>query len=189
MTIYNDVFGGANIYPSEVSYSSLTLSSDVTLSWPEETSTNQSLATKIIDVTASSSGLSIYLPEADKTGTGNTILFNNRGANTVTVRTSTGVQVVTVTAGTLWQVYLADNTTAAGTWRSLQYGAAVSQANASSLAGTGIVAVGTLLSQSVPVTSFNSNYTAGVTDRAKLFNWTGAGGTFTLPDPTVVGDN
>ena len=189
MTIYTDVFGGANIYPSEISYSALTLTTDVALSWPEETSTNQNLATRIMDISASGAGLSIFLPDASKTGTGNTILFNNRGAQTITVRTSTGVQVVTVAAGTLWQVYLTNNTTVAGTWQALQYGAAVSQANASSLAGTGIVAVGTLLSQSVPVTTFNGNYTAGVTDRAKMFNWTGAGGTFTLPDATVVGDN
>lgn len=188
MTIYTDVFGGANIYPSEISYSSLTLTASVYLSWPEETSTNQNLATRIIDVSANA-GLSIYLPDASKSGTGNTILFNNVGGNTVTVRTSTGVQVVTVGSGELWQVYLTNNTTAAGTWQALQYGAAVSQTNASSLAGTGIVAIGTLLSQSVPITSFNSNYTAGVTDRAKMFNWTGAGGTFTLPDATTVGNN
>jgi len=188
MTIYTDVFGGANIYPSEISYSSLTLTADVYLSWPEETSTNQNLATRIIDVSANA-GLSIYLPDANKSGTGNTILFNNIGGNTVTVRTSTGVQVVTVDSGELWQVYLINNTTVAGTWRSLQYGAAVSQANASSLAGTGIVAVGTLLSQSVPVTTFNTNYTTGVADRAKMFNWTSAGGTFTLPDATAVGNN
>jgi hypothetical protein len=188
MTIYTDVFGGANIYPSEISYSSLTLTASVYLSWPEETSTNQNLATRIIDVSANA-GLSIYLPDASKSGTGNTILFNNVGGNTVTVRNSTGTQVVTVGSGELWQVYLTNNTTAAGTWQALQYGAAVSQTNASSLAGTGIVAIGTLLSQSVPITSFNSNYTAGVTDRAKMFNWTGAGGTFTLPDATTVGNN
>lgn len=188
MTIYTDVFGGANIYPSEISYSSLTLTASVYLSWPEETSTNQNLATRIIDVSANA-GLSIYLPDASKSGTGNTILFNNVGVNTVTVRNSTGTQVVTVGSGELWQVYLTNNTTAAGTWQALQYGTAVSEANASSLAGTGIVAVGTLLSQSVPITSFNSNYTAGVTDRAKMFNWTGAGGTFTLPDATTVGNN
>jgi hypothetical protein len=189
MTVYTSVFGGANIYPSEVSYSSIALSADVTLSWPEETSTNDNLATKIIDVTPSGAGLSIFLPDAQKGGNGATILFNNRGAHTFTVRDSTGVQVITVASATLWQVYLSDNSTAAGTWRSLQYGAATSQVNASSLAGTGIVAVGTLLSQSVPVTSFGTNYTAGVVDRAKMFNWTGGGGTFTLPDPANVGDN
>jgi hypothetical protein len=189
MTIYNDVFGGANIYPSEISYSSLTLLNDVYLSWPEETSTNEYLATRIMDVVASVAGVDIYLPDANKTGTGNTILFNNRGAESITVRNAAGTQVVTVAAGTLWQVYLANNTTAAGTWRALQYGAAVSQANASSLAGTGIVAVGTLLSQSVPVTAFNANYSAGVQDRARMFNWTGAAGTLTLPSASVMGNN
>jgi hypothetical protein len=189
MTIYQDVFGGANIYPSEISYSAIALTVDVVLSWPEETSASENLATKIIDVTPSAAGFSIFLPPANKTGVGNTILFNNRGSDTFTVKNSVGTQVVTVPAGTLWQVYLSDNTTAAGVWRSLQYGAATSIANASALAGTGIVAVGTLLSQSVPITTFNTNYTAGVTDRAKMFNWTSAGGTFTLPDPTVVGNN
>lgn len=189
MTIYTDVFGGANIYPSEISYSSVALSTDITLSWPEETSTNVNLATRIMDVTPASSGLSIILPDANKTGTGNTILFNNRGAHTFTVRDAAGVQVVTVAAATLWQIYLTNNTTAAGTWRSLQYGATTSIANASALAGTGIVAVGALLSQSVPITAFNSNYTTTLADRAKMFNWTGAAGTLTLPDPTVVGNN
>lgn len=189
MTTYTDVFGGANIYPSEISYSALALSADTTLSWPEETSASSDLATKIIDVTASTSGLSVIMPEANKTAPGNTVLFNNRGAQTFTVRDSVGVQVVTIAPGTLWQVYVADNTTAAGTWRSLQYGAATSVANASSLAGTGIVAVGALLSQSVPVTAFNTDYTAGVPDRARLLNWTGAGGTLTLPDPAVAGNN
>lgn len=189
MPIYTDVFGGANIYPSEISYSEVTLSADITLSWPEETSTNLNLATRIMDVTPAGAGYSIYLPEADKTGTGNTILFNNRGASAFTVRNAAGVQVVTVAAGTLWQVYLTDNTSAAGVWRSLQYGASTSTANASSLAGTGIVAVGTLLSQSVPVTAFSVNYTAGAQDRAKMFNWISAAGTFTLPDAVAVGDN
>lgn len=189
MTTYTDVFGGANVYPSEITYSALTLTADVVLSWPEETSTNENLATRIMDVVASSGGLSIWLPAANKTGTGNTILFNNRGSQTVTIRDATGIQVVTIAPSTLWQVYLASNSTAAGTWRALQYGAAVSQTNASSLAGTGIVAVGTLLSQSVPVTAFNNDYTAGLQDRARMFNWTGAAGTLTLPDATAVGDN
>ena len=189
MTIYVDVFGGANIYPSEISYSALALTVDVVLSWPEETSTNTNLATKIMDISAASAGRSIYLPDANKTGTGNTILFNNTGAETITIRNAGGTQVVTIASGTLWQVYLTNNTTVNGTWQSLQYGATTSTVNASSLAGTGIVAVGTLLSQSVPITTFNSSYTAGASDRAKMFVWTGAGGTLTLPSATAVGDN
>lgn len=189
MPIYNDVFGGANIYPSEISYSSVALSTNIVLSWPTETSTNVNLATRIMDVTASSAGLSITMPDASKTGTGNTVLFNNQGNQTFVVKDAAGVQIVSIATGTVWQVYLTNNSTVAGTWESLQFGSTVSEANASALAGTGIVAVGALLSQSVPITAFNSNYTSTQTDRAKMFNWTGAGGTLTLPDPAVLGNN
>lgn len=189
MTTYTDVFGGANIYPSEISYSALTLTTDVTLSWPTETSASNDLATRIIDISSATAGLSIFLPDAAKAGTGETILFNNFGAQSITVKNADGTQVVVVTSGTLWQIYLTNNSTTAGSWESLQYGASLSIANASALAGTGIVAVGSLLSQSVPITEFNSNYTASVNDRAKMFNWTGAAGTLTLPDPTVVKNN
>lgn len=189
MTIYTDVFGGANIYPSEISYSAVSLTTDIILSWPEETSTNENLATRIMDVTPNAAGRIITLPDASKTGTGQTILFNNRGSYTFTVKDAAGVQVVTIAPATLWQVYLSNNTTTAGVWRSLQYGAATSSVNASSLAGTGIIAIGTLLSQSVPVTEFNSNYTAGVNDRAKMYNWTGSLGTMTLPVAATVSNN
>ena len=189
MPSYTDVFGGANIYPSEISYSAVALTASITLSWPEETSTNVNLATRIMDVTPSAISFTITLPDATKSGTGNTILFNNKGSHTFTVLNAGGVQVGTIAAGQLWQVYLTDNTTTNGVWQLLQYGSTTSSANASALAGTGIVAVGAVLSQAVPITAFNSNYTAGDADRARMYNWTGAGGVLTLPDPTVVGDN
>lgn len=190
MPTYTDVFGGANIYPSEISYSAIALSADVILSWPEETSTNTNLATRIIDVTETAAGFSIFLPDAQKSGVGNTILFNNQGSHTFIVKNADGVQVASIAAGTVWQVYLTDNTTEAGLWETLQFGATVSTANASALAGTGIVAVGTLLSQSVPITLFNSNYSAGDTDRAKMYVWDGLGsGTLTLPSAPTVGNN
>jgi hypothetical protein len=189
MTIYQDVFGGANIYPSDVSYSATTLVADITLSWPEETSASANLAARIMDVTPDAAGRIITLPAANKSGTGNTILFNNRGAHSFTVKNASGVQVVVVTPGTLWQVYLSSNTTVGGVWRALAYGASSSVADASALAGTGLVAVGSELSQSLPVFAFNSNYSTGAGDRATLLLWNGAAGTLTLPDPGTVGSN
>lgn len=189
MTTYTDVFGGANIYPSEITYSALPLAANAQLAWPEETSSGGPYATRIIDLNASAAGLSVRLPPANATSDGQTILFNNVGPNTVTVLNFLGTQVVTVAPGTLWQIYLTDNTTAAGAWQVLQYGAATSTANASALAGTGIVAVGTLLSQSVPITQLNSNYSAGPNDRARMFNWTGASGVVTLAAATALGEN
>ena len=189
MTIYQDVFGGANIYPSDVSYSATALVADITLSWPEETSASANLAARIMDVTPDAAGRIITLPAANKSGTGNTILFNNRGAHSFTVKNASGVQVVVVTPGTLWQVYLSSNTTVGGVWRALAYGASSSVADASALAGTGLVAVGSELSQSLPVFAFNSNYSTGAGDRATLLLWNGAAGTLTLPDPGTVGSN
>jgi len=190
VTIYTDVFGGANIYPSDVSYSSLTLTTDVILSWPEETSTSTDLATRIIDVDATTASLNIFLPNASQAGNGETILFNNTGSETFVVKNATGTQVVSLDAGTVWQVYLTDNSTEAGSWVALQYGATVSAANASALAGTGIIAIGTLLSQSMPIVQFNTAYNAGATDRAKMYVWGGSGaGGLGLPNAATVGNN
>lgn len=189
MTTYTDVFGGANIYPSEISYSAITLTADLTLHWPEETSAAANFVTRIIDVTAASGPFALIMPSAQETSTGQTVLLNNVGVHPFVVRDAAGAQIVSVAAGTLWQIYLTDNTTAAGSWRALQYGAATSSANASALAGTGLIAIGAVLSQSVPVTQFNSSYTASATDRARMFVWTGASGTFTLPSAPTVGNN
>jgi len=187
--IYTDIFNTANIFPSEISYSAVALTEDIVLNWPEETSTSDNLATRIMDVTPSGS-YSITLPDASKTGTGNTILFTNKGAAAFIVKNASGTQVVSLSAGTAWQVYLSDNSTEAGVWEALQFGATVSSANASSLAGTGIVAVGTLLSQSVPITSFSTSYTTGSSDRAKMLNWVGTGsGSLTIPIPATTGAN
>lgn len=188
MTTYTSVFGGANIYPSEISYSALALTADVVLSWPEETSASSNLATKIIDVTGDAEDWSIFLPDATKTGTGQTILFNNYGAEQVLVKSATGVQLIAMAAGTSWQIYLTNNSTESGSWRAFQYGAAISSANASALAGTGLIAIGSVLEQDMPTTDFNSNYAAGFSDRSKFFVWGGAGGTLTLPAPTSVGN-
>lgn len=183
MTTYTDVFGGANIYPSEISYSALDLSGDVTLSWPDETSSVGPFVTKIIDVTAGAAGRSIVMPDATKAGNGETALINNLGGQSVTVKDSSGAQILVVAPGTVWQLYLTSNATAAGTWETLQYGSSVSSASASSLVGNGIVAVGTSLQQAVPVLTISSNYSIGSTDRARMFLWTGTSGTFTLPTP------
>ena len=188
-TTYTDVFTGSTIYPSEISYSAVALIADITLDWPEETSSYTHLATRIIDVTATVGGLSITLPDASKGGTGQTILFNNLGSEAFLIKDAGGTQVLSVAPGTVWQIYLASNTSVAGAWQTLQFGSTVSQANASALAGTGLRAVGAQLEQSVPITTFNSNYTAGSNDQAKMFVWTGASGTLTLPSAPTVGNS
>ena len=185
---FTEVFGGSTIYPSDVSYLALALNADTTLDWPLESNTSLNPAARIIDVTPSGV-YSIIMPPADETGVGQTILFNNLGPQTVTVKNSLGATLISMGQGEQWQIYLTDNTTAAGSWRVFRYGAATAQAQASALAGYGLTATGSTLSQSAPVTLFNSNYTAGTADRAETYVWNGGLGTFTLPSAVTVGND
>jgi hypothetical protein len=185
---YTQVFGGTTIYPSGVSYLALALNADTTLEWPLESSTSNNPAASIIDITPTGS-YSIFMPSADQTGTGQTILFNNLGPQSVTIKSSTGVTLASIAQGEQWQIYLIDNTTPSGLWRVFRYGAATAQAQASALAGFGLAATGSTLSQSTPVTLFNTNYTAGANDRAKAYVWSGGLGTFTMPSAVTVGND
>jgi hypothetical protein len=183
---YTQIFGGTTIYPSDVSYLALALTADTALDWPLESNTLLRPAARIIDVTPTGA-YAISLPPANETGSGQTILFNNLGPSTITVKNSVGGTLLSIGQGQQWQIYLTDNTTAAGTWRTFRYGASTAQAQASALAGFGLTATGSTLSQSTPIELFNSNYTAGAPDRAKMFVWTGGIGTLTLPTASSAG--
>jgi hypothetical protein len=190
MTVFTNIFGGNNIAPSTVSYASVALTvASTQFYWPVETSSNSNLIATIMDVTTSSAGRILKLPSAQEVSTGQTILFNNPGSNSFIVQSYNGTQILNVSAGTSWQIYLTDNSTAGGTWRAFQYGAATSSSNASALAGNGLVAIGSLLNQSMPITSMAINYSVLSTDRAKTILWTAGTGTFTLPLAATVGSN
>lgn len=185
---FTEVFGGSQIDPAQVSYLALALTADVTLEWPLEAMPSGLVAAAIIDVTPTGA-YTITMPDATLGSPGASVLFNNLGPDTVTVESATGVTLLSLSSGTQWLLYLRDNTTESGLWRSYQMGASVSQAQAASLAGFGLTAIGATLAQAEPVTNFTMNYTAGVADRAALYNWTDTGtGTLTLPAASDVGD-
>ena len=189
MTTYTNTFGGTNIYPSDVSYRYVSLTIDQALDWPLETAPTNDVVASIMDVNATTTSLVITMPDATEAGTGQTVLFNNVGSNTFTVKTSTGTQICAPTSGSTFQIYLTDNSTASGTWRSFQYGASASANNAASLAGLGLKAIATTLNQSIEVSSFSTNYTAGVSDRSKAFIWTGGAGTLSLTAAPTLGND
>lgn len=190
MTSYNNVFGGSTIYPSDVSYYALTLdTTDVVLSWPLETNASSDIAARIVDVNCTAPNLKVFMPDAQLASTGETVLFNNVGTQTFTVVTATDVTICAPASGALWQIYLTDNSTEAGVWATLAYGASVTAANAAALAGPGLKAISTQLATATTVLSFNSNYTTGPSDRAKMLMWTGGVGTLTLPLAATVGND
>lgn len=189
---YTNVFGGNTIYPSDVSYLSITLSANTPLEWPLESSGTEPPAARIIDVDPTAANYSIILPNATLTGAGQTILFNNIDvAHSFYIKDFAGNTLATVAAGTQWQVYLAATTTAGGTWRVFRYGASTATVQPSDLDGFGLTVTGSTLSQSVPVLTYSSSPVAVPTSgRASAFVWTGTGaGTFTLPPVGDVGNN
>jgi hypothetical protein len=181
---YNSVFGGNTIYPSNVSYLAVALTADITLEWPLESNAPTYPAASIIDVTADGAH-NITMPDATLASTGQAVLFNNLSASlgAVTVKNSAGATIASIPVGTIWQVYLSSNATSAGTWRVLQFGASTASVQASALAGYGLAASSNLLSQSTPVTTFNSTpRDVLASDRAAMFVWTDSGvGVLNLP--------
>lgn len=187
---YTERFGGSTIYPANPTFTSITTAIDITLSWPiEQATAGELIVAEIIELNATAAGVDVTLADATQMSQGYTALFNNIGANTFTVKDQGGNTLLTVASGLVWQLYLADNSTANGTWRIFQYGAGVSSANAAALAGAGLKAITTTLNQKATLNSKNANYILLNTDRAQAFLWTGGSGTFTLPDPAVVGND
>ena len=78
---YNSPFTGQVIQPTDVSYRAITLSANTTLSWPINGNATDNYAARIMNVTATTSGLSIYMPPADQASVGQDALFNNIGGN------------------------------------------------------------------------------------------------------------
>jgi hypothetical protein len=180
---YTNVFTGSTIYPSEISLTKLDLTANVILYWPLEAPEDEPLASRIVEITSSTSAAwTVRLPDAMLVSVGQTILFNNRTAFAINVINFSGTVIVSLAANTQWQIYLATNTTQAGVWRQYQFGAATSTANAAALAGHGLRATGAELETAVIVENYTTNTTLTEADHASFINWEGAGtGTITLP--------
>jgi hypothetical protein len=164
------------------------MTANVVLQWPIEAPLGEPLASEIVEITSSTStNWTIEVPDAMLVSVGQTILFNNRTAVAISVVDYNSVPIVSVPAGTQWQIYLATNTTQAGVWRQYQFGAATSVANAAALAGHGLRATGSELETAVIVEYVPTDRTLTEADHAGFFNWENVGtGTITLPDTATL---
>lgn len=188
MTSYTNPFSGQTISPSSISYESLTISVTTALQWPVN-GNNSTPVSNIIDVTATVVSLQLQLPPAQQVSTGQSVLVRNVGTNAFTVTDNSGNTIISIASGIADFIWLIDNTTTNGSWASVVFGAGTSSANASALAGSGLLASGLTLNQSYPVVSYNSTGSIASNDRANLDVWTGGVGTLTLPSASSVGAN
>jgi hypothetical protein len=181
MPTFTSPFTGTVVQPTDVSYYDLQFSSNVQLYWPAVVNPTQVPAARIIDCTPSTSGLIITLPQANQGAVGTDILIRNQGASNFTVQNFGGVGSVTVLVGESRYFYLSDNTTAAGVWQNVVFGAGTSSADAASLAGDGLVALLGKLNVNQNIIQINSAPTITEANRADTYLWTGGNDTITLP--------
>ena len=192
MTTYTNPFTGQTISPSSVSYNTLSLTANVQLEWPIN-GNNDTPASNIIDVTATSSGgptgWLLELPPATQVSTGQALIVRNVGAQLFTVTDYSGNTIVAINSGVAQFIFLTDNSTVNGVWSSVVFGAGTSSANAGALAGYGLLATGLTLNQAYNVTNYYSSSVLGLANRAQFVVWEGGVGALTLPSSATVGNN
>jgi len=187
---YNSPFTGNVVQPTDVSYRRIILTDDLQLEWPINGTTTDDAAARIMEVSTASTANELWMPPANQASVGQDALIRNVGAVAVTVKDYTGANtIVTIAAGEAQYIYIVTNATTAGTWGIIAFGIGSSGADAATLAGYGLLAIGQTLNQSQPVTTFSSNYTALTTDRSSTYVWTGGAGTLTLTLASTLADN
>jgi hypothetical protein len=164
MTTYTSPFTGDVVQPTDVSYASYSISADLTLVWPVNGNISTSVAARIMDITPSTSGLSVFMPPANQVSVGQDAFIKNPSAIT-------------------------NNSTASGTWSNIALGIGTSAPDATTLAGYGLEAEGATLNQTAPVSSVTAGYTFLSTDRAQTKVWGGGTGSATLPTASTLGNN
>lgn len=190
MPSFNSPFTGTVVQPTDVSYRSITLSATTQLEWPINGNATDDYAARIMQVTATTGGLALWMPPANQTSVGNDALIRNVGANSFDVRNYDGIgSIITVAAGETKYIYITANPDEQGTWGNISFGTGTSTADANTLDGLGLTVIGSTLNTAHPITTFSSNYTAVATDRAKTLVWTGGAGTLSLTAAATLGDN
>ncbi|NBR23310.1 MAG: hypothetical protein EBU08_05945 [Micrococcales bacterium] len=182
-------FTGNVIQPTDVSYRSVALSANTQLFWPINGGVTDNVAARIMDVTASTAGLSLSMPPANQASVGQDALIRNIGANTFTVKDAAGNSIASVAPSASRYIYITTNATIAGTWGNIAFGVGSSNVDAGALAGYGLKAITNTLNAAHNITTFSSAYTATASDRASYYVWNDGAGTLTLTSAVTLGND
>lgn len=187
---YVSPFTGDVIQPTDVSYQAYYLTADTQLNWPTNSLTNVDYAARIMEVSTVSAVPKLFMPPANQTSVGTDALIRNTGSFAFSVYDWTGQNtIVSIQPGEAQYIYITDNADEYGTWGIIAFGIGSSGADAATLAGYGLLAIGQTLNQSQPVTTFSSSYTVSADDRASTYVWTSGAGTLSLLPALTLGDN
>ena len=189
MPTYVSPFTGDVVQPTDVSYASYTLTTNLQLDWPSNTIPAENPAARIMDILPSGPGFNLSMPPANQVSVGQDALIRNIGADTFTVLDYDGNTIVAVLAGEAQYIYVTENPTTAGTWGVIAFGIGSSGADANALAGLGLMAISTTLNQSHPASTLSDGDTFAASDRAQTKIWDGGAATLYLPLASTVGNN
>jgi hypothetical protein len=187
---YVSPFTGDVVQPTDVSYRRIILTADLQLEWPTNGAGADNSSARIMEVSTASTANELWMPPANQASVGEDALIRNVGAVTLLVKDYTGLNtIVSIAAGQAQYIYITANPTTAGTWGIIAFGIGSSGADAATLAGYGLLAIGSTLNQSQPVTTFSTSRTAISSDRAATYVWTSGAGTITLSSAATLGNN
>ena len=186
MTNFVDVFGGQVTPPSEFGYQAVTITTDTTTYWPYNYAGTGVTIAKNNDVTASSAGLSITLPNATEVSTGEDFLIKNAGSNSFEVKDAGGNTLTTITSGVAKYFVLTDNSSAAGAYDVTTFGTGTSSADAGTLAGAGHRVDGSAIDNIIENELITASKTIGAADNAKTLVYKSGTVTLALPNPSTL---
>lgn len=192
MTTWTDIFGGSPVNPSDVTYQAIqitTLNNPVQLSWPNAFYQDTITAGHIIDISNDGAVGSpvIILGDAMQISKGQDILFRNVGAHTIQIQTFGGAFLLNIPTNTAFYIYLQGNNTHAGIWGIVQFGTGTSSADATTLAGYGLIALSNAqINVNTPVVVENTAFVLDATSRGSIFIWTGGAQIIDLPNPALL---
>jgi len=187
MTVFTNQFGP--VQTAYVEYKLYSLLGDLTLFWPTAYQDSVNIVAAYMDIADNiAPANSISIPDARQVSVGQNFIISNIGAESFNVLDFAGGVINTIVAGTAWYFILTDNSTAAGTWHFLQFGAGSSSATAASLVGYGLndyilppINQSRLNTQINVNTAIPSNYNIAITDYASMLVWTGGTSSIFLP--------
>jgi hypothetical protein len=187
MTQFNNVFGDATVPSATAKFSAYSLTANQTFDWLYNSADVVYGVTDIMEF-STTAGLSITFPPANQVSVGESALVRNVGSNTLTVLDAAGGTLGTVAAGVAKLFYVKDNTTVAGTWAVITFGTGTSAADATTLQGLGLLAIGATLNDNHPVVTTSAAYTITAANRANTLVFTGGSVNCTLPTLAVAGN-
>lgn len=182
MPTYVSPFTGTVVTQTQVSYLSLTSGTDTQLYWPSNTPPTGNSLPRILDFSATTSAVDLFLPPGNEGTVGADSLIRNIGLNAFTVHNYDSSQSQLIQPGQAWYYYLSDNTTTAGVWQLIQFGTGTSAADANTLVGNGLSVFNGRLQVAQNVVDITTVPVITDTDTAKTYNWNGGNGTITLPN-------